>query len=156
MIRPLVLSRQPCITPGAGQAFGNGVGGSGGGGGGVELGWGLSSGAVVKGCDWASLNRAQPLKTSIAAHSAATPRQADRRIRMIDRLRESVFVAATRRRACCRSRPHAVAQGLSNREIAEAVSLSVRTVESHICRASTKAWGHGHSVLAEMMRSAGS
>jgi len=49
MIRPLVLSRQPCITPGAGQALGNGVGGSGGGGGGVELGWGLSSGLVVKG-----------------------------------------------------------------------------------------------------------
>src|ERR1700752_4638020 len=61
MIRPLVLSRQPCITPGAGHALGNGVGGSGGGGGGVELGWGLSSGLVVNGWDWASLNRAQPL-----------------------------------------------------------------------------------------------
>ncbi|BCP44055.1 hypothetical protein MINTMi27_41480 [Mycobacterium intracellulare] len=33
IISPLVLSRQPCMTPGAGQAFGNGVGGSGGGGG---------------------------------------------------------------------------------------------------------------------------
>src|SRR5271163_995545 len=73
IIRPLVLSRQPCITPGAGQAFGKGVGGSGGGGGGVELGWGLSSGAVVKGCDWASLNRAQLLRTSTPAHSAASP-----------------------------------------------------------------------------------
>ncbi len=49
MMRPLVLSRQPCITPGAGHALGNGVGGSGGGGGGVELGWGLSSGLVVNG-----------------------------------------------------------------------------------------------------------
>jgi hypothetical protein len=49
MIRPLVLSRQPCITPGAGHALGNGVGGSGGGGGGVELGCGLSSGLVVNG-----------------------------------------------------------------------------------------------------------
>ena len=49
-----------------------------------------------------------------------------------------------------------VAQGLSNREIAEAVSLSVRTVESHIYRASTNAGVSGHSVLAEMMRSAGS
>src|SRR6202790_5565872 len=73
MIRPLVLSRQPCITPGAGHCFGNGTAGSGGGGGGVELGWGLSSGAVVKGCDWASLNRAQPVDTSIAAQSAASP-----------------------------------------------------------------------------------
>src|SRR5690349_24949782 len=68
MIRPLVLSRQPCITPGAGQALGNGVGGSGGGGGGVELGCGLSSGAVVNGCDWASLKRAHPLATSTRAH----------------------------------------------------------------------------------------
>src|ERR1700742_4617572 len=66
MIRPLVLSKQPCITPGAGQALGNGVGGSGGGGGGVELGWGLSSGAVVKGAEAASLNRAQPVATSMA------------------------------------------------------------------------------------------
>ncbi|OBA88623.1 hypothetical protein A5662_25040 [Mycobacteriaceae bacterium 1482268.1] len=32
MIRPLVLSRQPCITPGAGHSFGNGLGGSGDGG----------------------------------------------------------------------------------------------------------------------------
>ena len=36
MIRPLVLSRQPCMTPGAGQTFGNGLRGSGGGGGGVD------------------------------------------------------------------------------------------------------------------------
>jgi DNA-binding NarL/FixJ family response regulator len=49
-----------------------------------------------------------------------------------------------------------VAQGLSNREIAEAVSLSVRTVESHIYRASTKAGVSGRSALAEMMRSADS
>src|SRR6201987_5430645 len=66
MIRPLVLSRQPCITPGAGHALGKGVGGSGGGGGGVELGWGLSSGLVVKGADAESLNRAQPVSTRIA------------------------------------------------------------------------------------------
>src|ERR1700748_1009981 len=46
MMRPLVLSRQPCITPGAGHALGNGVGGSGGGGGGVELGWGVLLGVV--------------------------------------------------------------------------------------------------------------
>jgi DNA-binding NarL/FixJ family response regulator len=45
-----------------------------------------------------------------------------------------------------------VAQGLSNREIAEAVSLSVRTVESHIYRASSKAGVSGRSALAEMMR----
>jgi DNA-binding NarL/FixJ family response regulator len=49
-----------------------------------------------------------------------------------------------------------VAQGLSNREIAEAVSLSVRTVESHIYRASSKAGVSGRSGLAEMMRGAGS
>jgi DNA-binding CsgD family transcriptional regulator len=48
-----------------------------------------------------------------------------------------------------------VAQGLSNREIAEAVSLSVRTVESHIYRASSKAGVSGRSGLAEMMRGAG-
>jgi DNA-binding CsgD family transcriptional regulator len=47
-----------------------------------------------------------------------------------------------------------VAQGLSNREIAEAVSLSVRTVESHIYRASTKAGVTGRPGLAAMMRNA--
>src|SRR6185437_13970247 len=87
MIRPLVLSRQPCITPGAGQAFGNGVAGSGGGTGGGELGCGLSAGLVVNGWDWASLNRAHPLNASAAAHSAASPHRTDRRNRMTDRLR---------------------------------------------------------------------
>jgi DNA-binding CsgD family transcriptional regulator len=48
-----------------------------------------------------------------------------------------------------------VAQGLSNREIAEAVSLSVRTVESHIYRASSKAGVSGRSALGEMMRRRG-
>ena len=40
MISPLVLSRQPCMTPGAGHSLGNGLGGSGGGGGGVDVGRG--------------------------------------------------------------------------------------------------------------------
>ncbi|OBK52579.1 hypothetical protein A5655_21730 [Mycobacterium sp. 1081908.1] len=48
-----------------------------------------------------------------------------------------------------------VAQGLTNREIAEAVSLSVRTVESHIYRASGKAGVSGRSALGEMMRRRG-
>ncbi|OBI92979.1 helix-turn-helix transcriptional regulator [Mycobacterium asiaticum] len=47
-----------------------------------------------------------------------------------------------------------VAEGLSNREIAQAVSLSVRTVESHIYRATTKAGVSGRSALVEMMRKA--
>ena len=51
MIKPLVLSRQPCITPGAGHSLGNGLGGSGGGGGGVDDGPGDISGSVVNGCD---------------------------------------------------------------------------------------------------------
>ncbi|WP_108922130.1 helix-turn-helix transcriptional regulator [Mycobacterium montefiorense] len=41
-----------------------------------------------------------------------------------------------------------VAQGLSNREIADAVSLSVRTVESHIYRACSKAGVAGRTGLA--------
>jgi DNA-binding CsgD family transcriptional regulator len=49
-----------------------------------------------------------------------------------------------------------VAQGLSNREIAEVVSLSVRTVESHVYRASTKAGVTGRAGLAAMMRSTAS
>jgi DNA-binding CsgD family transcriptional regulator len=48
-----------------------------------------------------------------------------------------------------------VAQGLSNREIAQAVSLSVRTVESHIYRASGKAGVSGRSALAAMIRNSG-
>ena len=36
MMSPLVDSRQPCITPGAGQTLGNGLAGKGGGGGGVD------------------------------------------------------------------------------------------------------------------------
>src|ERR1700754_1113088 len=51
MIRPLVLSKQPCMTPGAGHSLGNGLAGSGGGGGGVDDGPGLSSGSVVNGWD---------------------------------------------------------------------------------------------------------
>jgi hypothetical protein len=42
---------------------------------------------VVKGCDWASLNRAQPLDTSTAADSAASAHRTDRLNRMTDRLR---------------------------------------------------------------------
>jgi DNA-binding NarL/FixJ family response regulator len=45
-----------------------------------------------------------------------------------------------------------VAQGLSNREIAQAVSLSVRTVESHIYNACGKAGVAGRSALAEVIR----
>lgn len=45
-----------------------------------------------------------------------------------------------------------VAQGLSNREIAEAVSLSVRTIESHIYNASSKAGVAGRSGLADVIR----
>lgn len=46
-----------------------------------------------------------------------------------------------------------VARGLSNRQIAEVVSRSVRTVESHVYRASIKAGVAGRSELAAMMRS---
>jgi ATP/maltotriose-dependent transcriptional regulator MalT len=49
-----------------------------------------------------------------------------------------------------------VAQGLTNREIAEAVSLSVRTVEGHIFRASSKAGVAGRAALAEVIRSVAS
>src|SRR6185436_19669926 len=75
MISPLVLSRQPCMTPGAGHSLGNGLGGSGGGGGGVDDGTGVISGSVVNGCDCVSSNRAQPDPTSNAAHTTtSTPR----------------------------------------------------------------------------------
>src|SRR6202453_606724 len=72
MSRPLVLSRQPCITPGAGHDFGNGLSGSGGGGGGVELGGACRSGSVVNGCDAVSLNWAQPAKTSTAEQTTTS------------------------------------------------------------------------------------
>ncbi len=45
-----------------------------------------------------------------------------------------------------------LAQGLTNRDIAQAVSLSVRTVEGHIYRASCKAGVSGRSELAGVMR----
>lgn len=44
-----------------------------------------------------------------------------------------------------------VAQGLSNREIADTVSLSVRTVESHIYRACSKAGVAGRAGLADVI-----
>src|SRR5262245_21755283 len=87
MISPLVLSRQPCMTPGAGQAFGNGLGGSGGGGGGDDDGPGLSSGSVVNGCDCASSKRAQPDIASNAAHSRTITPRMGRRCLMQARLR---------------------------------------------------------------------
>src|ERR1700694_1275730 len=67
MIKPLVLSRQPCMTPGAGHCLGNGLGGNGGGGGGDDDGPGASSGFVVNGWDWAASKRAHPATTSDAA-----------------------------------------------------------------------------------------
>src|SRR5579884_1827865 len=87
MIRPLVLSRQPCITPGAGHAFGNGLSGSGGGGGGVDVDGATSFGFSVNGADAASLNRAHPVVTSASAHSVESPARAARRPRMPARLR---------------------------------------------------------------------
>lgn len=45
-----------------------------------------------------------------------------------------------------------VAQGLSNRQIAEAVSLSVRTVESHVYRTCNKAGVAGRAGLVATMR----
>jgi hypothetical protein len=81
MINPLVLSRQPCITPGAGHTLGKGFGGSGGGGGGVEGGPGLKSGGVVNGWETVLSKRAQPGTNATTAQTTAT---ADRgtRIRM--------------------------------------------------------------------------
>lgn len=45
-----------------------------------------------------------------------------------------------------------VSQGMSNRDIAQAVSLSVRTIEGHIYRASCKVGVTRRSELAEVMR----
>src|ERR1700752_5118073 len=87
MIKPLVLSRQPCITPGAGHSFGNGLSGSGGGGAGVELGGGAYLGSVVNGADAASLTRAQPVASSTTASSADSAIRAGSRVRMPARLR---------------------------------------------------------------------
>ncbi|GAB3232727.1 hypothetical protein GCM10027535_41030 [Mycolicibacterium hippocampi] len=72
MIRPLVLSRQPCITPGAGHSLGKGLAGSGGGGGGVDVGPGASCGGVVNGWDCAESNLAQPDPTSNAVDNRTT------------------------------------------------------------------------------------
>src|ERR1700754_4539084 len=72
MIRPLVLSRQPCMTPGDGHSFGNGFGCRGGGRGGADVGPGASWGSVVNGCDCAESKRAQPALVTNAAHSRTT------------------------------------------------------------------------------------
>jgi hypothetical protein len=79
MIRPLVLSRQPCITPGAGHSLGKGFAGSGGGGGGDEDGGGPIWGSVVNGSDWAALNRAHPEPANITAHTTAATTDIRRR-----------------------------------------------------------------------------
>src|SRR5690606_3782218 len=67
----LVLSRQPCITPGAGHSFRGGLAGSGGGGV-VVVGLGCSSASVVNGCDCALSKRAHPEATSSAVHNSAS------------------------------------------------------------------------------------
>src|SRR5215207_3423300 len=132
MISPLVLSRQPCMTPGAGQAFGKGLGGSGGGGGGVDDGPGLSSGSVVNGCDWASSKRAHPDPTSNAAHSRTITPRMGRRCLMQARLRIV-------RQCAPRSPPRRGGPGLAN-SAAKAprqssihgwVALTLATVTSH-------------------------
>src|ERR1700749_1629156 len=89
MSRPLVLSRQPCIVPGAGHFLGNGLSGKGGGGGGDELAGGWRSGSVVNGCDAASLNCAQPATTSSVEQIAVSPRRPDHHDCMAARLRTS-------------------------------------------------------------------
>src|ERR1700722_18772749 len=89
MSRPLVLSRQPCIVPGAGHFLGNGLSGKGGGGGGEELAGGWGSGSVVNGCDAASLNCAQPATTSNVEQIAVNPRRPDHHDCMAARLRTS-------------------------------------------------------------------
>src|ERR1700684_1848335 len=86
MSRPLVLSRQPCITPGAGHSFGNGLSGSGGGGGGVELGGACGPGSVVNGCACASLTGAQPAKPSTAEQTTTSRRRPDHHNRIAARL----------------------------------------------------------------------
>jgi DNA-binding NarL/FixJ family response regulator len=48
-----------------------------------------------------------------------------------------------------------VARGLTNREIAEAVSLSARTIEGHIYRASCKVGVATRSELAAVVRDLG-
>src|SRR4051794_1334646 len=102
MISPLVLSRQPCMTPGAGHSLGNGFGGSGGGGGGVELGPGCISGCVVNGWDWALSNRAPPDTASNVAHHNATTHRSGPRSLMLVRLR---IVPQYAPRRCCRAGP---------------------------------------------------
>ncbi|BCO37037.1 hypothetical protein JMUB5695_03370 [Mycobacterium heckeshornense] len=52
----------------------------------MEVAGGRRCGSVVNGCDWASLNRAQPLETSIAAHAATAPTRSDSPTRMMARL----------------------------------------------------------------------
>src|SRR3954469_19136277 len=108
MISPLVLSRQPCMTPGAGHSFGNGFGGRGGGGGGVELGASCISGCVVNGCDWALSNRAHPDTASNVAHDNATTHRSGPRSLMPARLR---IVPRYAPRRCCRGAPTAREHG---------------------------------------------
>lgn len=60
------------MTPGAGQTFGKGLGGSGGGGGGVDGGPGANSGGVLNGWETALSKRAQPDSSTVAAQTAAT------------------------------------------------------------------------------------
>jgi DNA-binding CsgD family transcriptional regulator len=70
---------------------------------------------------------------------AITPalRQASERLPLTDRERETVML---------------IADGLSNREIAERLSLSVRTVESHIYRAMAKTGTTSRDELANLLR----
>ena len=44
-----------------------------------------------------------------------------------------------------------LSRGLSNRDIAEAMSLSIRTVEGHICQASTKAGVTSRTELSDLV-----
>jgi len=55
-----------------------------------------------------------------------------------------------------RETAHLVALGLSNAEIAERLTLSVRTVESHVYRATTKLGLHDRAALAASVRGSGS
>jgi DNA-binding NarL/FixJ family response regulator len=90
-----------------------------------------------RGTALARSTRADALAQQCGGASTPALRQASERLPLTDREREISML---------------IADGLSNRDIAERLTLSVRTVESHIYRAMSKTGAASREELADLIR----
>jgi DNA-binding NarL/FixJ family response regulator len=91
---------------------------------------------AIEGQPW-DAQRADALAQQCGGATTPALRQASERLPLTDREREIISL---------------IADGLSNRDVAERLTVSIRTVESHIYRAMSKTGTAGREELADLVR----